>query len=67
MTTDPALSDGVLDAFLNTIVSLLQDIIQLLRDIVLIEYGGVSLTFFDLFFGLLILDFFYFVYVFVRR
>ena len=49
-TTDPALSGNMLDAFLTTLVSLLQDIIQLMRDIILFQYNGVTLTFFDFIF-----------------
>lgn len=65
-TTDPALSGSALDSFLTTIVSLLQDIIQLMRDIVLFQYNGFTMTFFDFMFALIVLDVF-FIFIFLLR
>lgn len=67
MSTDPALANSALDAFLTTLVSLLQDIVQLMRDIVLFQYNGVTMTFFDLLFALVLIDFFFLFYLLMRR
>ena len=66
-TTDPALSGNMLDAFLTTLVSLLQDIIQLMRDIILFQYNGVTLSFFDFIFALLVIDAIFIFYFFLRN
>ncbi len=67
MSTDPALANSALDAFLTTLVSLMQDIVQLMRDIVLFQYNGVTMTFFDLLFALVLIDFFFLFYLLMRR
>ena len=67
MATDTALSNGVLDSFLDTLVSLIQDIFQLLQDLVIIEYNDMSMSFFDLFLFLLLLDFFFLFYLLLRK
>ncbi|MBQ4134034.1 MAG: hypothetical protein IJD66_00815 [Methanocorpusculum sp.] len=67
MATDTALSNGVLDSFLDTLVSLIQDIFQLLQDLVIIEYNNMSMSFFDLFLFLLLLDFFFLFYLLLRK
>lgn len=67
MSTDPALANSALDAFLTTLVSLMQDIVQLMRDIVLFQYNGVTMTFFDLLFSLVLIDFFFLFYLLMRR
>ena len=67
MSTDPALANSALDAFLTTLVSLMQDIVQLMREIVLFQYNGVTMTFFDFLFALALIDFFFLFYLLMRR